>query len=267
MYIDFNNDFIPDNFIDYGNSLNETDLIEFEGLKASLEVLIRSKYDSGMTFEEIVAEYNDSLVGDLSNDFAIYKEYGFYLLAEDLSASGQSLNYLNTGNYDIDFRDALKRIYDTYVILQSDSLDDISEYLDTEVTETAFGLHFILASKGSLFEQPSAYFDASSTEIEYTIGSENLFDIPSQNQVSLYKTIVVDMSEGGYSYVTIPDSVYLAIEYYYTPLFNNGIYTNSFLIEAAEDIVLGNSVFIQDNLENLEKVLRYYEMLLDSIYN
>ena len=265
LYIDFNNDFVPDDFIEYSENLNETDLIEFEGLMTSFENLVRDKYESGMSFDEMTTEYNNNLVGDISNEWAIYKQYGFILKTENLSNGLGSLNNYNTTSFDSDFRDSLKRIYDEYLVLQNNSVSDIPSYLDTEMTETVFGLHLILSTKGDDFIQPTAYFDDTLNPLEYTIGSGNTGDLPTQEQLTLYKTIIVDNSVNGGSSILLPQSVSDAIDYYYGPLFDNAIYVNSFLVEASEDILVGNGVFTENNIVKMEKIADYYNLLLERI--
>ncbi len=263
LYVDFNNDFVPDNYLEYIEGLDETEILEFNSLISSFDSLVRTKYDSGKSLEDIVDEFNNGLLNDESNDWVIYREYGFKLLTEDLTMDEESLNVYNTTNYDSAFRESLKRIYDEYSILPEPGLS----YLDPSFTNSAFGMHIILASKGDNFEQPSAYFDQSSSDVTYSEGSNNLFDLPTQEQLSLYKTIIINELTETESDISLPDSVVEAIEYYYNSVFANPVYVNTFLIEAAQDIVNGDSMFTISNVENMAKVLELYESLLESINN
>ncbi len=265
LYIDFDNDFIPDDYPDYVEGLDESQLLEFNSLKTSFEALVRIKYDQGMTLGEIVNEYNGGLINDETYEWAIFKQYGFRLLIEDLTTYGESLDTINTAYFDSSFVSSLKRIYDEYLLLQNNSVEDIPTYFDSLSTESVFGIHFILASKGDDFEQPTAFFDQDNSDVIYSEGSHNLGVLPTQEQLTIYKTIPVNEQTGIEDDLTLPDSVSNAIDYYYIPVFENAVFVNSFLIEAAEDIVNGDQLFTNDNLDNIQKVLRYYEMLLDII--
>jgi len=91
-------------------------------------------------------------------------------------------------------------------------------------------------------------------------------DLPSSNCFSkVFKSIIISEQSGISSDITLPDSVYDAIEYYYLPVFSNSVYANTFLIEAAQDVVDGNSIFNISNTENMAKVLNFYESLLEAI--
>jgi hypothetical protein len=261
LYIDFDNDFVPDNYLEYIEGLDETETLEFNDLISSFDSLVRTKFESGSSLEDIVDEFNNGLLNDESNDWVSYREYGFKLLTEDLTYTGESLSLSSTTNFDSAFRNSLIRIYDEY-----SSLEEIPDsYLDPSYTNSTFGMHIILATKGNNFDQPSAYFDQSNSEVVYSEGSNNLTDLPTQEQLTLFKTIIIAEQSGLETDVTLPDSVYEAIEYYYLPVFSNSVYANTFLIEAAQDIVDGDSLFMISNTENMAKVLEFYESLLESI--
>jgi len=261
LYIDFNNDFVPDNYLEYMEELDEVERLEFNTLISSFDSLVRTKYDSGKSFEDIVDEFNNGLLNDELNEWVIFREYGFKLLTEDLTYNGESLNVYNTINFDSAFRESLKRVYGEYVAL--DEIPDL--YLDPSNTPSVFGMHIILASKGDNFEQPTAYFDQSSSEVIYTDGSNNLNDLPTQEQLTLFKTIVINEQTNTVSDISLPDSVFDAIDYYYNSVFSSSVYANTFLIESSKDSVTNDSLFTINNTENMAKVLEFYNSLVESI--
>ena len=241
--------------------LDEVERLEFNTLISSFDSLVRTKYDSGKSFEDIVDEFNNGLLNDELNEWVIFREYGFKLLTENLTYNGESLNVYNTINFDSAFRESLKRVYGEYVAL--DEIPDL--YLDPSNTPSVFGMHIILASKGDNFEQPTAYFDQSSSEVIYTDGSNNLNDLPTQEQLTLFKTIVINEQTNTVSDISLPDSVFDAIDYYYNSVFSSSVYANTFLIESSKDIVTNDSLFTINNTENMAKVLEFYNSLVESI--
>ncbi|MCK5761391.1 MAG: hypothetical protein KAH16_00680, partial [Candidatus Izimaplasma sp.] len=172
MYVDYDNDFEPDSFDDLLADFDAAEETEFNLLKVAFENLILDKYtNDNLSTEQIVDEFQDSLIDDVDNEWAIFKQYGFKLMTEPLSLDGGSINYINSSMLDESFKESLKRIYDVYVRPENEDLD---EYVDTQLTTTDFGLHLIIATPGSNFEQPTAFFEVDAANPDaYSNGSAN----------------------------------------------------------------------------------------------
>jgi hypothetical protein len=237
LYLDNNMDFTPDEFNTYVDSLENADLDAYNALISSFEDLVKSKINNdGYTLDEIVSEYQASLVGDTENEWAPFKAYGFYIKAEDLSQQG-SLTNQNTGNYDEDFVTALKRIYDAYVEIEK--TDDLDQYIDDRLSQSNFGLHFILATKGDDFEQPSAKFDATDTDYDPSFNNEN--DVPNQAQIENYIAIEFAQKVKENPAFTMPTNVRDAVETYYKAVFDTYFTTTGYSIATAQ-YMLDNDV-------------------------
>ncbi len=151
-------------------------------------------------------------MNDIDNEWAEFKQYGFRIMTENLSVES-SLNNINSEGFDDAFEASLKRVYDAYVIEKENSIEDITEYLDTQVTVTSFGIHLILATEGTGFEQPSAAYDPlDDPDVVYSDGSENASDVPNEAQVLLYNEIKYAAMGGPVSSELLPSTVYQAID-------------------------------------------------------
>lgn len=262
IYVDFDKDFTPDNFSDYIDGLTPTELAEYEAVKVAFDSLIFSKMDDGMTFAEIADEYMDSLMNDPINEWAQFKQYGFKIMTEDLTPEN-SLNNVTSQSFDPDFAASLKRIYDAYVIEAANSVVDITEYLDTQITESAFGIHLILATEGSGFEQYSAAYDPEdgTVEGEFTVGSENDSDIPNESQIEIYNRIKFATLGGDLTTDLLPPKVYQSVDLYYGDLFNAYFTQTGFSIVTLNYMFDNNAEFATDNAANLEVLHNILDVL------
>ena len=228
---------------------------EYNALKVAFQDLIFDKYNNDeMTMEEIIEEYNDALIGDGSNEWAIFKQYGFNLMTEALALDGGSINYNNSATLDENFRTALKDIYDVYV--RPENVDMI-EYVNTELTTTAFGLHLIIATPGSDFEQPTAFFEVDSENPDaFSVGSANPDVTPTEAQILLYNEIKFAASGGPFTQELLPTEVYAAIDTYYGTLFDAYFSQTGFSIAAINYMIDNNATFTDaSNLGSLESIL------------
>ncbi len=254
MFVDFDRDFEPDSFDDMIADFSQAEEDEYYALKVAFENLLFDKYNNdGLTPEEIVDEFQDSLMDDVDNEWAIFKQYGFNLMSEPLSlddeASGGSINYNNSTTLDENFRDSLKRIYDVYIRPEN---EDLTEYVDTQLTVTDFGIHLIIAGKGTAFEQPSAEFEVDSENPDaFSVGSANTEMTPSEAQILLYNEIKFSEMEGKQSDVIIPSGVYSAIDAYYLTMFNSYYTQTGYSLVTTQYLLNNNPVYTTDNAEQL----------------
>ncbi len=258
VYVDMDRDFTPDEFNDYVDGLTGEDLTEYNELRVLVEGLIEDRLGDDIPFEDIVTEFNDSLVGDIDNEWAEAKAYGFYLMTEDLSASG-SLSNSNTAGYDEDFVSAVKALYDEYVALVANSANEIEELYDDELVQSNFGLHYIYSTEGTDFEQPTAEYD--NTAGDYTTGSGGTTVAPNADQVALYIDIKFAETIGEATDIILPSSVYDAIEAYYGTTYQAYFSASGYSIASVNYILGNNPEYATDGAERLEYLADILEVL------
>ena len=238
------------------------EVIEYDAIKLAFDNLLFDKVNDDLTFEEIVTEYEDSLIDDVDNEWAEFKEYGFQIMTENLSPE-ESLNHVNSVGFDELFIDSLKRVYDAYVLEKDNSIIDITEYVDTQVTVTSFGIHLILATEGTAFEQQSAAYDPlDDPDVVYSTGSANDSDVPNEAQVLLYNEIRFATMGGDFTEEILPTNVYQAIDSYYGTTFDAYFSQTGFSIVTLNYMFDTNAEFTTDNAANLEVL----QDILDVLY-
>ena len=261
MYVDYDNDFEPDSFDDLLADFDAAEETEFNLLKVAFENLILDKYtNDNLSTEQIVDEFQDSLIDDVDNEWAIFKQYGFKLMTEPLSLDGGSINYINSSMLDESFKESLKRIYDVYVRPENEDLD---EYVDTQLTTTDFGLHLIIATPGSNFEQPTAFFEVDAANPDaYSNGSANTEVTPTEAQILLYNEIKFAEMEGTQADIILPNSVYKAVEAYYLNMFNAHFTQTGYSLITTQYILNSNPTFSTDNTEHMALL----EDIIEALY-
>ena len=266
IYVDMDKDLSPDEFNDYVDGLTGEDETEFNTLKAQLEHDIVLAIGADKSFDDIVAEYNDGLLEDPENDWARYKEYGFKLLTEDLSAQN-SLNPTTTVNFDKDFVAGAKALYDEYVALIDASATPVTELYDDELVQSNFGLHFMYAEEGDAFEIPSAIYDGDDdTNDQYPTEAEGTTIIPNADQAALYISIKFAQEVGDADPAALPSNVYDALETYYLPTYNAYFTTSGYSIATVNYIFDNNGTFTTDNAEQLELLGNILDVLYNSTF-
>lgn len=258
MYVDFDKDFSPDSFDDFRDTFTPAELEEYSTLKVAFQNLVYSRIDEGMTYEEIVTEFKTGLIDDPQNAWAEFKAYGFAIMQEDLSESA-SLTAASTTNYDDAFVTSLKRVYDVYSRPEN---SDAAEYLDTQLTVTDFGIHLLLATPGTDFEQPTATYELTAENTaDYTAGYDNAGDVPTEAQILNYLAIKFAETTETATDVILPGSVYTALEAYVSDIYD-AYFTQTGASIATANYMLANNVTFgpastQDasNVEDIRDVL------------
>lgn len=218
LYRDDDFNFSGDDYSDYLDSLEGADLTEYNALVASFQAFVVTKVQTDeMTLEEIVEEYNESIIGEDGNVWSPFKEAGFYVLTQNLSTSASN-TYLNTyQTFDEDFVTNLKRVYDAYVLDVKDSAETPDHYADNKVFATDFGVHYIYATEGDAFEQPTAVFD--NADGDYVDANVGTTVVPNKEQIELFISTSFSSVIGEENTDTIAESVQEAITAYYAPLY------------------------------------------------
>ncbi len=136
--------------------------------------------------------------------------------------------------------------------------------MDTQITESAFGIHLILATEGSGFEQFSAAYDPldGTVDGEYTVGSENDSDIPNEQQVLIYNSIRFATIGGDFTLDLLPPDVYQSVNIYYGSIFDAYFTQTGFSIVTLNNMFDNNTTFTVDNTAHLDAL----QNILDVLY-
>lgn len=267
FYVDYDFDFEPDTFQEIKDALDTTELADYNLLKADLEDLIEAKIDEEYTFEDIVNEYQDSLIGDTENEWAPFKEFGFFIKTENLSSSA-SLTYNSLKDTEDEaLIPVMQRIYGAYTQLIETSVDDVNEYYDDRVVETENGISYFYATEGTGFDQPTAVYDNS--DGARSEGSEGTTIAPNQDQIELYiqirmaeATNTAAEDENGEA-LQLPTSVEEAIDAYYGGLFDLYFGATNYSILGAEYILDNNATFDVNQSESIDFLENAIEVLYE----
>ncbi len=267
IFVDKDFDFTGDDYSDFLDSLDAAETAEYEALVESFSLLVQDKVkNEEMTLDEIVTEYQDTLIEDAENVWAPYKKYGFFIVAQDLSSTA-SLTYASTnGYYDATFVEELKRVYDAYVLEIENSATKPEVYNDDRVFATDFGVHYIVTTEGSDFDQPSAIFD--NADGDYVDGNVGTTDAPNKTQVELFIDIQFSSKLGENNDATLEDGVEDALATYYSALYdlywptseNSTIPVTIMTVGYALD---NNITFTDDNDTKVADLEAIYNQLLE----
>jgi len=257
VYVDMDENDSPDDPAEYFDTLDAQELADFQALLVEFMVTIHDKaltYSSISTgLNAIVEEYNTA--GRIAPQsctvppldvtpeckWSEYKSAGLNLKFENLSAITNSTNTIgSTSKLDDAFYAGAKEIY-AQVKAEYDANNSFpSQWLQsspadyTQVLETAFGWHLILATGGSV--SSSAQFTADDDSkandsdeymiyehIEYTDAAGEKYylnaysdsDAISANQVQIYLNEV----DSEYGVENLPSNVSSAITAYFAPVY------------------------------------------------
>jgi len=249
IYLDRDEDGTQDNYTDFVAGL--ADPAAYEIVLTNFEAAITTYLaDSTHTFASLITDYLKASRSDAT--WGEFKNYGFYLMTEDLSSS-ESLTYLNSvDTYEQSFVDALIQTYQQYIL--PENVDSDSYYYD-QFVETSYGMHMIYATKGTDFTKPSAKFTMTYDELgdpNYDLNVVNTSDVPSIEQLKLFSEYrfdqiaygTADDAEATYGFTlpSIPTSVLNAMEAYFTTL-HDSMYIVGFLnIIVSDKLIEGNFV-------------------------
>ena len=256
IFIDFDFDFVPDDFSDFTDGLTTVEQTEFQALKVSFENLLASKFNEGKTLQNIVDEYTKALMGDTTSEYYDYKNYGFFIMTENLG----NIDHYTVGNLDDSFGTALKRIYTEYSQTENSTA---AKYTDDQVVVTDFGIHLIEVTKGTDFVMKSAEFEFTTENSgSFSDGSEGTTVIPNKAQVELYLEIQKQVAAGDNPSEILPTNVTAAIEYYYGPVYDAYMSQTGFSIAMAEYAFANNLAYTTDDAASKEAL----HTLIDVFY-
>lgn len=265
LFRDDDFDFNGDDYSDYLDTLIGQDKTDYIALRDEFAALVEDKVkNEDMSLEDIVTDYNESYRGDATNEWAKFKEAGFYVLTQNLSEK-TSLTYLNTyTSYDEEFVKNLKRVYDAYVTEVNDSAEAPEFYADDQMFDTDFGAHYIYATEGTDFDQPSAVFD--NADGDYVDANVGTTVIPNKAQVELYISTKFSAMIGEDNSDTIAADVEEALNAYYVYLYDfywptDNNQSNPVTIMTIQYALDNDVTFADNNTENIADLTA----ILDSI--
>lgn len=273
LYLDLDNDYNPDDLDEYVAGLTPAELVEFTAARSAFDDLVFERLDVGISIDDIVKEYEDSLFGDPLNAWADVKAYGFQIRVENLTAPDAegvvtSLNNNNIDALDPVFATRLKSVYDIFINLDANTTDGLDEYLDTQIVQSSVGIHIILATKGSGFEKFSAQYDPTAdTSIVYSDGSANDNDLPNEAQIAIYNRIVFATIGGDATLDILPPDVYQSIEQLYAPLFHAHFTQSGYSIVTMNAMLDANISFTNDNADRMASLQDILDVLILTSYS
>lgn len=257
VYVDFDNDFAPDDYSDYIDTLEGSALTEYNALKAEFENLLDARLNADKTFDDIVTEFNNGLVDDPENEFAAVKAYGFRLKTEDLS----NINNNNGEQLDEAFYNGVAALYEQYI--REENQDETSMYYNQIVTSD-FGIHKILGSKGTDLIKPSAAFsEEDAADPQYSEGSENVEDMVSKAQFELFAEYTFNTLTQQEQTVTLPADVLAALEAFYGPLLDALYGSTGYSLITLEQLLADDAIEFE---ENNAAIIELLERQLEALY-
>lgn len=243
IYVDRDEDGIADDYADF--VLDLTDPVAYATLLGNLQTEIRTYLAiSTNTPSTLVTEYNKAIRTNAT--WGVYKQYGIYLKAEDLS-SEESLTYLGAvDNYEDVLLDAFISAYSEYQLEANSGLDTL---IFSQNVQTANGIVLLYCQKGTGFTKPTAQFTMtydSNSQPLYAVGTENTGNLPTIAQMKLYceyrfYEIVYGTGDDvettyGFTFPKIPTSVIAAMEAYFQDL-HDSLYVVGFLNLIMSDLM------------------------------
>jgi len=280
IYIDRNEDGSPDDYNDFLDTV--ADRTAYDNLLADFETAIYTYLDDpDNTFSDLVLAYSKAKYTDPV--WGVFKDFGFYLTTEDLSADA-SLTYLTAkDSYDPDFVIGLEQAYQEYIL--PDNSYKTSMLYDEPVA-SSFGVHILKVAKGDAFSKPSAKYTMtynSEMEPNYTAGIDNTDDMLSLSQMEIYAqyrfiemvygTSETALEKYGVTLPKIPYRVQEAIDAYYADI-NDSFYVIgsinfivSDLIQSGTMLPVADSQFTFESTDIIDNVgmigAIYYNQVLN----
>ena len=268
IYKDYDGDLSPDDFDEYLETLQAEGGEAWDtyiDVRNRLEALILEHLDDDFSLQEIVALYNESGRNENRSDWAEFKNFGFKLRYENLTADeNQIINYHNIFTFVPEYADRLFEIYERYT--RPEFVEDDFMIDPYGVFPTVFGLHLIKASPGTEenFVQPSAMFE--DLDNEYDERLRNLNDIPTRDQLELWTQYQFEITFDGGSDIDFPEALDAVIQVYFDrylgrlfPNIDEGRDPHGDLV-MIEKLLDGNVEFTSNNA-HLIRILQAYQEL------
>ncbi len=182
IYVDFEDDFSPDDYDRFLEGLSPESREAHEALVADFVDEIMSLHDEGVRFDLIARSYLDASHDDAT--WGRFKQAGLILRHENLTRNNP-MRSEDIRFYVDPFRDRLRAIYAAYTSDYEDQEILLDPFLEEEgAVSTRFGQHIILTRRPTDdFTPPSARFEADD---DYLEGWVNDDDLPTADQLTLW---------------------------------------------------------------------------------
>lgn len=254
--VDFDQNFIPDDFSDFKDELSESELTQYQAMKLEIETIVFDKLGDGYSFEDIVEEYNETLVSDTSSVWHNLKVYGFKIKVEDLG----TIDYTNAKSLDVAFANEVEVLAND--LQRSENANEDEIYSDG-LTESDFGIHILLGIRNEDGVKPTAYFEElDALDPQYTEGSENDNVLPSELQINLFEQMRLEEVVSQETDIVLPSSVKDAILYLYGEIFTQYTSTWGTNLMNIHEVLEGNVTFSIDNDLKQSFLIKQQEALL-----
>ena len=254
IFVDRNEDGAPDDYDQFKADLEDEAAYDIllEGFQSAIYTYL-DNYEN--TFSDLLLVYSKAKHTDPI--WGQYKNYGFYLMTEELSASA-SLTYLTSKDtYDPQFVVGLEDAYQSYILPENVNKATI---LYDEPIDTAFGSHILLVSKGDNFTKPSAKFTMTyntDSSPKYTVGIDNANTELSLEQLKIYAeyrfiemvygTNKDTLTELGVVLPVIPSSVKAAIDAFFKDIHDSIYVIGTINVVVADSLALGECLNVPDD--------------------
>lgn len=249
FFVDYDEDGTPDDYDDFLKEFDETTgkhsslknaagealtLTEWNQTIDKLYALLTQYVYNDTTWssskisnlENFITEYNES--SRIDGKYKEFKNLGIYLEYEALSSSGDTISNTDTSldNYVDKFKTACLTILEKLERVDND-LQGYS--IGDGLTETQYGLHFIVETAGTNFNK--ANFEYNDEKGQYAAGVSNDKETVSNTQLALYMQqyaytqIYGDTDNpsdnAGFDYPNLPEDITTAFTDYYSTYFTN----------------------------------------------
>ncbi|MDD3957803.1 MAG: hypothetical protein PHO96_02855 [Candidatus Izemoplasmatales bacterium] len=245
--IDRNEDGSPDNYDRFLENLEDREEYDLLLEDFQTEILAYMNESTENTYAKLIQVYTRAKRNDPR--WGQFKNYGFFLIQENLSSSA-SLSYAkDKDTYHKDFVNAMIAGYQAYKLPAN---VDKQSFLYETFIDTSFGSHLLLLSKGSAFDVVSAKFTMTyenSGIPKFTVGTENTEDRLSLEQMKIYAeyrflTMVYGTDEAFLESMSItlpkiPTSVTNAINMFYSDLHDSVYVAGSLNLIVIERLLEG----------------------------
>ena len=132
----------------------------------------------------------------------------------------------------------------------------MTTYVDDQLVPSLFGLHFISATQGTGFVQPTAVY--ANADSSYVAGFVGTTVAPNQSQVDLYNEIRFAERVNQTVDFTAPTSVYDSVTAYYGEVFDAYFTSSAYTIATSQYILDNSPTFTTgqaDRIQFLENVV------------
>ena len=254
LFVDRNEDGTPDDYPTFVAS--QADAEAYAGLLEDFQAAIIAYMNESTanTFATLVAAYNRAKRTDAT--WGRFKDFGFFMITENLSASG-SLTYANSKDvYATAFVDGMIAAYKEYNLPANIAK---TKFLYETFVATGYGTHLMQVTKGTAFTIPTAAFTMTydgTGQPNFTPGTENSETTLSLAQLKIHAeyrflemifgTDADFLAEMEVTLPKIPENVKTAIQTFFGDVYD-GLYVVGTLNAIIAEIMQSGAIVDSDS--------------------